>query len=346
MKNILSFKLIKIVFIFFLIIKTNIFAPLTLPPDMERIFLDGLNRLFRDDFEGAMGKFDSLCVIEPENPFGYFCKAFGYDLIMDEYRNLKFMDEFYEAASSAIEKAEILEKKENPSAEVYLFSGGAIGIRGVRRAMIGDWVGAFRDALKAADKVEKCLEIDSTLYDAYYGLGNYHYWKSVKTKILWWLPFIGDERQKGIDEVKVSMRRGKFTEIPGKMCLLRIYIEEKNYNEVLRIADELIKRNNSLHPLWFKGYAYIYIEEWERTIDLYNEILRRLKEKDFYGVEGEIECWYYLALCNYKIGKIEEAKRYLNMILPYKGKVETKIYFYENYIDSAEKLLREINKTN
>jgi len=292
MKNILSFKLIKIVFIIFLIGKINIFATLTLSPDMERIFLDGLDRLFRDDFTGAMGKFDSLCVIEPENPFGYFCKAFSYDLIMDEYRTLKFMDEFNEAARNAKEKAEILEKKENPSAEVYLFSGGAIGIRGVRRAMLGDWFGAFRDALKAADKVENCLKIDSTLYDAYLGLGTYHYWKSVKTKILWWLPFIGDEREKGIEEIKISMRRGKFTEIPGKLGLLRVYIEEKDFGEVLKITDELIKRNNNLHPLWFKGYAYVYFEEWERTIDLYNEILRRLKEKDFYGVEGEIECWY------------------------------------------------------
>lgn len=346
MKNILSFKLIKIIFILFLIGKINIFATLTLSPDMERIFLDGLNRLFRDDFAGAMEKFDSLCVIEPENPFGYFSKAFSYDLIMDEYRTLKFMDEFDEAAGNAIKKAEILEKKENPSAEVYLFSGSAIGIRGIRRAMLGDWVGAFRDALKAADKVENCLKIDATLYDAYYGLGTYHYWKSVKTRILWWLPFIGDEREKGIEEIKISVRKGKFTEIPGKLGLLRVYIEEKNFGEVLKITNELIKRNNNLHPLWFKGYAYVYIGEWERTIDLYNEILRRLKEKDFHGVEGEIECWYYLALCNYKIGKIEEAKRYLNMILPYKGKVETKIYFYENYIDSAEKLLREINKTN
>jgi len=346
MKNILSFKLIKIIFIFFLIVKTNIFATLTLPPDMERIFLDGLNRLFRDDFTGAMEKFDSLCVIEPENPFGYFCKAFSYDLIMDEYRTLRFMDEFDEAVSNAIKKAEILEKKENPSAEVYLFSGGAIGIRGVRRGMIGDWWGAFWDGLKAADKLEKSLEIHSTLYDALYGLGTYHYWKSAKSKIFWWLPFIGDERQKGIDEIKISMKRGKFTEIPGEMCLLRIYIEEKNYNEVLRIADELIKSNNNLHPLWFKGYAYVYIKEWERAIDLYNEILRRLREKDFHGIEGEIECWYYLALCNYKIGKIEEAKKYLNIILPYKGKAETRIYFYENYIDSAERLFREINRTN
>jgi hypothetical protein len=55
---------------------------------------------------------------------------------------------------------------------------------------------------------------------------------------------------------------------------------------------------------------------------------------------------YFLALSNYKLGNLEEAKKYLNIILPYKGKIETRIYFYENYIESAEKLLREINETN
>lgn len=339
-------RLLKLIIIFLIIDINYSFSTLTLSPEMERIFLDGLNRLFKDDFAKALEKFDSLCVIEPDNPFGYFCKAFSYDLVMDEYRNLNFRDEFKQAANTSIEKAENLERKGNPTADVYLFSGGALGIRGVRKAMIGDWLGAFLDGLKAADKLEKSLQIDSTLYDVLYGLGNYYYWKSVKSKVLWFLPFVSDERQKGIDGIMLSIEKGKFTKVPGKMCLLRIYIEEKNYNEVLRISDELIKMNNNLHPLWFKGYAYIYIEEWKKAIDLYNEILRRLKEKYFHGLEGEIECMYFLALSNYKLGNLEEAKKYLNIILPYKGKIETRIYFYENYIESAEKLLREINETN
>ncbi|MFC1562849.1 hypothetical protein ACFL4Z_02220, partial [candidate division KSB1 bacterium] len=290
--------------------------------------------------------FDTLCVIEPENPFGYFCMAFCYDYIMDEYRNLNFMEEFNKAANNAVKKAEILEKKGNLTAETFLWSGGALGIRGVRRAMVGDWFGAFRDGLKAGSKLKNSIEIDSTLYDTYFGLGNYHYWKSVKSKTFWWLPFIGDERQKGINEIKLSIKKGKFTEIPGKTSLLRIYIEEKKYNEVFELADEILKEYNFLNPLWFKGFALIYTEDWQKAIDLYNEILKKLQEKYYHGIEGEIECLYFLALCNYKLGNIKEAKKYLDFILPYKGKIETKIYFYENYIDSAEKLSKEINQSD
>ncbi len=325
---------------------SNVFAELNLPPKTEQLFYNGIKSLFNDEIDVALNKFDSLCVIDPENPIGYFCKAFCYGFIMDEYRNLNFMDKFNEAADNAIKKSKILEEKENPTSEIFLWSGASLGIKAIRDAMMGNWWDAIWDGLKAGDKLERCLKIDSTLYDVYFGLGNYHYWKSVKSKVFWWLPFVGDERQKGINEIKISIEKGKFAEIPGKISLMRIYIEEKNYNELIKLADELLKEYNFLYPLWYKAFSNVQIGEWQKAIILYNEILKKLNKKYFHGIEGEIECYYFIALCNYKIGKIEEAKKHLNKILPYKGKIETKIYFYENFMDSSEKLMKEIEKSN
>ena len=243
---------------------------LTLSPEIEKIFFEGVNHLYRDEFESAFAKFDSIRSLKPDDPMGYFCKAFVYDYIMDEYRTLFFMEQFDEEVETAIKKAEELEEKGHHSSEMYLFTGGAIGMRGIRRAMIGNWFGAFTDALKAAGKLTKSVEIDSTMYDAYFGLGTYHYWKSVKSKIFWWLPFIGDQRQQGIDEIKLSIEKGKFTPIPSEVSLLRIYLEEKNFDEVIKLADKLMKSHDNINSLWFKGYALIYSEQWSESIDIYN----------------------------------------------------------------------------
>ncbi len=338
-------KFLQLFLFIFLLGASGVSAELKLSPEMEQYFRNGLNELFNDKIEEALENFDSLIVVEPDNPFGYFCKAICYDFIMDEYRNLNFMDKFNEAAEKAIEKSKILEEKGNPTAETFLWSGGSHGIRGVRRAMMGKWWGGFRDGIAAAGKLENAVKMDSTLYDAYFGLGNYHYWKSIKSRVFWWLPFIEDERQKGIDEILISIKKGKFTDIPGKMSLMRVYIEEKDYNKVLEIAEDLINKYNFLQPLWFKSFSLIQIEEWQKGIESYNQVLKKLREKHFHGIEGELECFYFFALCNYKLGEIEKAKTYLEKILLYEGDVKTEIYFYENFIDSAKKLMKEIKKS-
>ena len=271
-------------------------ASLTLSPEIEKIFFNGVDHLYRDEFEEAFAKFDSICALKPDDPMVYFCKAFIYDYIMDEHRTLFFMEQFDKEVENAIKKAEELEKKGYYSSEMYLFTGGAIGMRGIRRAMIGDWFGAFVDALKAAGKLTKSVKLDSTMYDAYFGLGGYHYWKSVKSKIFWWLPFVGDQRQQGIDEIKLSVEKGKFTPIPGEVSLLRIYLEEKDFDEVIKLADKLRKSHDNIHSLWFKGYALIHRKQWPEAIDIYTEILSRLQQKCFQGIEGEVECYYYIAL--------------------------------------------------
>ena len=318
-------------------------AELTLKPEIERLFIDGVQLTFRDQMSEALSKFDSISTLEPEDPIGPFCKAFVYDLFMDEYRSLKFMDEFDREVIHAIELAEKRVKNGNKAAETHLFVGGVYGIRGVRKAMLGDWWGAYKDARKGIKGVRKSVEIDPEIYDAYFGIGSYDYWKSVRMKMLFWLPFVSDDREKGIKELYLSIEKGKFTPLASRTGLLRVFVEEKRYEDCIKLADELMSDYEpDLHARWFKGYSLIKLERWEEAFELYNEIYSLLTAKDFHGPAGKVECWYYLSLCNYHMGNKQEASNLLDKVFSLRDEVNEKIFFYENIFTEAENLRIQI----
>ena len=109
-------------------------AQLTLEPEIEPIFMKGIYYAYRNELDSALTLFDSIEKMTPKSPVGAFCKAFTYDLFMDEYRSLVFMDEFNDAVERSIVLAEKQEASGSETAETYLFLGGVYGIRGVRKS--------------------------------------------------------------------------------------------------------------------------------------------------------------------------------------------------------------------
>ena len=111
----------------------------------------------------------------------------------------------------------------------------------MHRAFHGSWWGAFQDGLKCSSYLKKSLKIDSTYYDAYLGLGAYHYHKTVKSKAFLWLPFVADRRAQGIEELRLCIDSGYLAAHNARESLLRIYFDEKRYEELLVLADSLDK---------------------------------------------------------------------------------------------------------
>ena len=211
--------------------------------------------------------------------------------------------------------------------------------------MIGDWWGAYKDARQGIKGVEKSVEIEPELVDSYYGIGNYHYWKSARLSSLLWLPFIKDEREKGIKELLFTIENAKFTQHSSKTALVRIYIEEQRWQDCIEIADDLISIFQSdLHPRWGKAYALIRLERWEEAIQVYNEAYDILLEKPYYGEAGLAEVWYYQAFAHFHLGNYKESAALLKKVFPLREKVNERIFFFENVFTEAEKLRVELKK--
>ena len=239
--------------------------------------------------------------------------------------------------------------------KTLLYLGGALGTRGVRRAYLGDWKGAFSDAREAHEILHKCIEVDPDMYDAYYGLGLYHYYKSIKVNmirkyfpVIWLLSPIIDlfknERELGLEQLDDSCKKGFFSERATKHALLRIYLEEKRYYHYFALANEFeLIYPNDLIVQWYSGYAYVQTEQWVNAFNTYENIEKEIVDINFRGIEADVECWYMKALSLYKMGHWEEALTYCTKVREVQTMVNTRLFYFEAFIESNNKLMGVLN---
>jgi len=313
-------------------------------PEVDSIIFRGLTLVYADSTLAAVDQFKKLIDLFPDKPIGYFYASATLQTMMDDYRNYTYPDEFNRYLNQAIKAGEDGKKKGNLTAFDYLYFGGAIGFRGIHEALTGDWVGGFVDGLKGRNHLVKALEIDSTLYDVYYGLGAYHFWRSLKSKSFWWLPFIGDNRQKGIDMIKLAIEKSKYAKQDAKLALVRIWVENKDYDKAFKMIDDLFKiYPNKPYLLWFYGRAQFETNNDSGAIQTYQNLLGALVASPYYNPAGEVECRYDLAQAYYCKGDFQNCSAQIDTIFTFK-KYSDKDKSIKDFIHQAGDLKNKIKK--
>jgi len=325
-------------------------------PEETKIIREGINILFDDIGDSAIAHFEQLYSLDIEEQVPYFYSAMVYEFLMDKYRTTVYDSLFYVKIDSSIIKGEKIYKQGNWTAKTLLYLGGAYGMRGVRRAVVGDWKGAFTDGQKAHSILHECIEVDSEMYDVYFGLGQYHYWKSVKVNLVrkyfplirLLSPFVDlfkNERESGLQEIELCIEKGQFAGVYAKHAFIRVYLEEKRYKEALVLTKEFqTDFPNDLFCLWYGGLALVGLNRWSEALDIYTKLEQILSTIDYRGIEADVECWYSKALCLYHLNRLPEAMEYAKRVQHVQEKVNPRIFFYENYIESNAKLLEILNE--
>ena len=311
---------------------------------MDRIIREGIDLMQQEEFDKAVDKFKELINLCPENPVGYFYIAALYKDVIHNYRNENFRKEFEKYVELAIEKGEKINRSQNVSAQDYLYLGGAYGYKGIYNSLWGHWWNTFYYGVKGKNLLEKGLEKDSLLYDAYFGLGSYYYWRSVKSKFLWWLPFFGDHREKGISQIRKAIEKGKFSNTVAKYALVRIYAEEKEYQKVLELTKELeCVKKKDIYSLWFIGQAYLGLKNLDLALENYSFLLQALKTSPYYHLAAEVECRYFMACAYFEKKEYDLSLEQIGFILA-NEKEANKSQFSKPFVEEAEKLRKQIQK--
>jgi tetratricopeptide (TPR) repeat protein len=338
----------KKIFFYILILQllffSQAFAEGTVTDDVDSVIQKGIALIHKDKFDEGIAEFKKIIDEYPEEPVGYFFVAASYQALIDDYRNENYKAYFEEYVDTAIAKGERKIDNDSNSAEDHFYLGGSYGYRGIYKSFRGNWWGAFRDARRAKSHLEKALEVDSTLYDCYFGLGAYHYWGSIKSRIFWWLPFFGDDREKGIAQYILSSEKGKYAREEAKYGLIRVYIEEKEYQKALELGQE-IKAVNPDDPFmfWMAGHAHIGLGNWEKALNTYQKLLDYFKASPYYDLMAEVECRYWLAYIYYKQAQFKESLKQLGIVLANRDEVKDNDYS-EAILEGAEKLKVKIKE--
>ena len=117
------------------------------------------------------------------------------------------------AATTAVASAERWTTQDPRNGEAWFYLAGAFAPVSQWRVLRGERLTAARDGKRIKDALERALELNPMLQDAWFGIGLYHYYADVAPAALKFLRFLlllpGGDRVKGLQEMLRAREHGE-----------------------------------------------------------------------------------------------------------------------------------------
>ena len=280
-------------------------------------------QLFNDRFDSARSLCDSFITSQSESPIGYLFKAGTLLAQMSDREEALYSQELRKLVDTVIA---LCDKglKTGTGAEAayyYLWRGHAHVYRSLFESRFGSFTSAIKNGFRAHADYCAGLSHDSSLYDLYFGLGNYHYWKSVKAGILRTIGIVSNDIKKGIGELHTAIDSGHYFSDAAGNSLIWIYLDEKKFDSVIYLAEtRLAGHPDSRTIRWPLASAHFEKKNFEKSAELYI-YLREYFNQNPGNHFNLIECDYKLYQCFKKLGWKDKAEDLLAKVSEYRSSV-------------------------
>lgn len=170
-------------------------------------------------------------------------------------------DEFSTAVERAIDNTEAWTDRAPEDAEAWFYKGAAYAARVQWRVLRDEKLSAARDGKSIKVALERAIELDPTLEDAYFGVGMYKYYADVAPAAAKFLRFLlllpGGDRREGLDQMLRARTRGKLLQGEADYQLHVIYLwYEGQTARALQLLESLHERYPA-NPLFLAQIAEI-----------------------------------------------------------------------------------------
>src|SRR6185436_2108114 len=172
--------------------------------------------------------------------------ALWWQILLDpESRALD--EEFAAAADRAIRTAQAWTERSPDDPEPWFYLGAAYAARVQWRVLRNEKLAAARDGKNIKLALERAIELDPTLEDAYFGVGMYKYYADVAPAAAKFLRFLlllpGGDRKEGLDQMLRARSRGRLLQGEADYQLHVIYLwYERQTPRALQLLQSLHDR--------------------------------------------------------------------------------------------------------
>jgi tetratricopeptide (TPR) repeat protein len=240
----------------------------------------GMEYLMDGRWSKAISAFDNYKHRDSTDPGRYLFKALTLLSVMTDRETDYYSKDFkkYIDSTEVFCERRLFDCDRADSAVCFLYRGHIRAYKSLYQARFGSSMAALNEGLNARGEYRRGLEMDSTLYDLYLGLGSYHYWKSVKAGFLKTVGIFANERDEGIEEIRLALDSSLFSKDPAKSALIWIMLNEKRYDSALVLARDLYNHYpNSNSFVWPMAQAYFENGQYVKAAMYYNKIFESQK---------------------------------------------------------------------
>ncbi|MCK4353523.1 hypothetical protein KAW65_08980 [candidate division WOR-3 bacterium] len=273
--------------------------------EKDNHILQGIDYIYEEHYDSAYKEFNTLITLYPEDPEGYFYLSSLFETLLSFEPNPEMRMQLDSIADIGVRLAENKLKLENNAYNLF-YLGSTYGERAVQRALKGDWLGCFIDAIGVKKNLELALKEDSTLFDIYMGYGLYDYYLG---KYLSFIPKLQGKKTKGIQELELAANLSKYAKNTATFFLIKIYIVEGMYNQAM----QTINKFRQIYPeniglLYDEAEANFYLKNWSQTIESCKQSLSFSELKKPKNRRNRSSCYLLLGQTYYKIKNFNKAK--------------------------------------
>jgi hypothetical protein len=258
-------------------------------PGLARAELTGAERLAAvyDDilaarFAEAERGLAAACPPVPVEACGTLRSAWLWWQIALDPADRRLDEEFETLSQSALDAAEAWTRREPQRAEAWFYLAGAHAPRVQWLILRNERLAAARAGSRVKQALERALERDPALHDAYFGIGLYHYYADVAPAALrmlrWLLLLPGGDRERGLAEMLKARGSGVLLRDEADYQLHFIYLwyegDTARALELLRGLDARYPSN----PLFLQRIAAVqseYLRDDTSAEDTWRELLER-----------------------------------------------------------------------
>lgn len=310
---------------------------------VDQTILSGIHAFHESEYQKSLDYFQKVQLALPEHPAGYFYRAAVLKWMGTDHRSTKFYNEFDKEISKAISKAKALKKAQPENPWAYFYLGGAIGFRGLQHTDMGRFIKGYNDGTTGVRQLFKAVELKPDLYDAYYGIGLFHYWVGFFSDFLAWLPGLGGNKQQGIEELEKSYANGKYTRMEAICSRLRIHTTEKEYKKAIALANELIEKNpDYIYLHWYRAATYESMGEWSLAQKDYSWLFKYIQDNDLKNPNFMMDVHSHLARAYWGMNDREMAENHLQKARINLKKSDKREPLYEGTKGDIKKLGAEL----
>jgi hypothetical protein len=198
-------------------------------------------------------------------------------------------EELRRLSAQAAQAARTWTEHEPNRAEAWFYLAGSYAPLVQLRVLRGERIAAARDGNRIREYLERALRLDSTLQDAYFGIGLYHYYADVVPAALKFfrvfLLLPGGDRTAGLREMLQARERGELLKGEADYQMHWLYLwYEHDTPKSLALLRSLDARYPS-NPLFMQGIAEIqrdYLHDRSASAASWRDLLDR-------AVNGRVE---------------------------------------------------------
>jgi tetratricopeptide (TPR) repeat protein len=298
------------------------FAQPRLPDGIHTSVVAGLDLILQQKYDNAEQHFSQLSAEFPTHPAGPLYHAAVLQAKSLDYGSVVDRQAFDSLIALGRSRALGLSDHVDDLIWKKYFEATADGYEAVDRVERGNWFGGVRKAMSSADAFEELLDADSTFADTRVGIGTYLYWRSRKTEFIHWLPFISDDRKKGIDHLIRGAVEGEYNKFAAISALISVLTDASSYDEAVRWAETALRfyPTNRIF-LWGRATALHRSGKFALSIPAYETLLKSILNSGSPVPYDEIVCRLNLVKCQRTTGDTTGGREHLDAICSLKGTI-------------------------